>query len=324
MDHLNLLQISCPADGLIYLNGTLAGELLAGDLSLCIPRGRFCLSFTPLEQKDDKIYLPFARILDLSEEEPVIVRDDGLLRVYLMGEICCVKILPPFSSLPCLPYIVAAHSFSYNGVSFRAQVYFDRVLCFSLEENGRITFACPLPFAADAGRIFTARVGDLFCAFAELETGSEKMLACIAVQQKKLLFCEPCLSHRLAQGAFDVISPAGGCGYAVRKRYSGDFSHPACALTRQEGEEADIARAFARAMQYGDAEAALSFLSPSLSRELSFEDLREFFSGASPAPEEFARPGELAFCEALSPHIFCVHRFSLQMQGGKIDNIEER
>lgn len=324
MDHLNLLQISCPADGLIYLNGTLAGELLSGELSLCIPRGRFCLSFTPLEQKDDKIYLPFARILDLSEEEPVIVRDDGLLRVYLMGEICCVKIFPPFASTPSLPYVVAAHSFSYHGGSFRAQVYFDRVLCFSLEENGRIVFACPLPFMAEAGRIFTARVGELFCVFAELEAEEGKMLACIAVQQKKLLFCEPCSSHKAAQGTFDVISPAGGCGYAVCKRYFGDFSHPTRALLRQEGEAIDIARAFALAMACGDAEAALSFLSPSLSRELGFEDLREFFSGAFPAPEEFARPGELAFCEALSPHIFCVHRFSLQLQGGKIDNIEER
>ena len=97
-----------------------------------------------------------------------------------------------------------------------------------------------------------------------------------------------------------MISPAGGCGYAVRKRYSGDFSHPACALTRQEGEEADIARAFARAMQYGDAEAALSFLSPSLSRELSFEDLREFFSGASPRRKNLPARGA-RLCEALSP-----------------------
>ena len=57
MDHLNLLQISSPADGLIYLNGTLAGELLGGELSLCIPRGRFCLSFSPLGQEEGKVFL---------------------------------------------------------------------------------------------------------------------------------------------------------------------------------------------------------------------------------------------------------------------------
>ena len=57
MEHLNLLQISSPADGLVYLNGSLAGELLGGQLSLCIPRGRFCLSFSPLEQTDGKVYL---------------------------------------------------------------------------------------------------------------------------------------------------------------------------------------------------------------------------------------------------------------------------
>ena len=62
MDHLNLLQISSPADGLIYLNGTLAGELLGGALSLCIPRGRFCLSFSPLGQEEGKVFLPFSRI----------------------------------------------------------------------------------------------------------------------------------------------------------------------------------------------------------------------------------------------------------------------
>ncbi|MBS6511420.1 MAG: hypothetical protein KH334_06970, partial [Clostridiales bacterium] len=177
MEHLNLLQISSPADGLVYLNGSLAGELLGGQLSLCIPRGRFCLSFSPLEQTDDKVYLPFSRILDLSEEKPVILRDDGVLNVYLLGEICCVQLSPPYASTPCLPYLVATHGFSFNGQRMRAQVYFDRVPCFSLEENNRILFACTLPFSAESAKLFTAKIGNEFCVFAELEQAEKKALA---------------------------------------------------------------------------------------------------------------------------------------------------
>ena len=323
MDHLNLLQISSPADGLVYLNGTLAGELLEGSLSLCIPKGRFCLSFSPLEQKDDKIFLPFARILDLSEEEPVIVRDDGVMSVYLLGEICCLKLSPPFASVPCLPYVVASHSFPHHGSTMRAQVYFDRVLCFSLEENGRILYAFPLSCKAESGRIFTARLGSELCAFAELENGEEKILACLAVSSGKLLFCEPYLSYRIAQGALDIDCSAGKCGYRLRRRYLGDLSHPVLSLVRQEKEKIDPALAFAAALQHRDAKTALSFLSTSLARELSFADLLEFFGDASPAPAEFSQPGELAFCEKRSEHIFLVRRFSLELQEGKIYNISE-
>ena len=60
------------------------------------------LSFSPLEQTDDKVYLPFSRILDLSEEKPVILRDDGVLNVYLLGEICCVQLSPPYASKMCI------------------------------------------------------------------------------------------------------------------------------------------------------------------------------------------------------------------------------
>ena len=324
MDHLNLLQISSPADGLVYLNGTLAGELLGGNLSLCIPRGRFCLSLPPLEQTEDRIYLPFARILDLSEEEPVIVRDDGVMSVYLLGEICCLRLSPPFASVPCLPYVVASHSFSHHNAAMRAQVYFDRVLCFSLEENGRIVFAAPLPFGAESGKMFTARLGSELCALAELEAGKEKMLACVSVSSRKLLFCEPCMGYKISQGVLDLDCPAGNCGYLLHKRFLGDLSRPVVSMVRHEGEKVNPALAFAAALQHRDAKTALSFLSGSLARELSFEDLLEFFGDAFPAPEEFAQPGELAFCEQLSAHIFLVRRFALELQDGKIYNISEQ
>ena len=316
MEHLNLLQISSPADGLVYLNGSLAGELLGGQLSLCIPRGRFCLSFSPLEQTDDKVYLPFSRILDLSEEKPVILRDDGVLNVYLLGEICCVQLSPPYASTPCLPYLVATHGFSFNGQRMRAQVYFDRVPCFSLEENNRILFACTLPFSAESAKLFTAKIDNEFCVFAELEQAEKKALACMAVQSKKLLFSP--------QTGLELFGPSQRCGYCVVRQYRENPEKPSIRLARLPDEQIDPAPAFALAMQHRDSASALSFLSPSLARELSFEDLLEFFGDAFPAPAQFCQPGELAFCEKFSEHIFFVRRFSLELMGDKICNISER
>ncbi len=325
MEHLNLLQISSPADGLVYLNGSLAGELLGGQLSLCIPRGRFCLSFSPLEQTDDKVYLPFSRILDLSEEKPVILRDDGVLNVYLLGEICCVQLSPPYASTPCLPYLVATHGFSFNGQRMRAQVYFDRVPCFSLEENNRILFACTLPFSAESAKLFTAKIGNEFCVFAELEQAEKKALACMAVQSKKLLFCEAYTQYHLSpQAGLELFGPSQRCGYCVIRQYRENPEKPSIRLARLPDEQIDPAPAFALAMQHRDSASALSFLSPSLARELSFEDLLEFFGDAFPAPAQFCQPGELAFCEKFSEHIFFVRRFSLELMGDKICNISER
>lgn len=325
MEHLNLLQISSPADGLVYLNGSLAGELLGGQLSLCIPRGRFCLSFSPLEQTDGKVYLPFSRILDLSEEKPVILRDDGILSVYLLGEICCVQLSPPYASLPCLPYLVAAHGFAFNGQRMRAQVYFDRVPCFSLEENGRILFACTLPFSAESAKLSTAKIGNEFCVIAELEQAKKKALACLAVQSRKLLFCEEYEQYHLsAQMGLELFGPSQRCGYRMIRQYRENPEKPSIRLARLPEEPIDPARAFALAIQHRDSSTALSFLSPSLARELSFEDLLEFFGDAFPAPEQFCQPGELAFCEKLSEHIFFVRRFALELMGDKISNISER
>ena len=325
MEHLNLLQISSPADGLVYLNGSLAGELLGGQLSLCIPRGRFCLSFSPLEQTDDKVYLPFSRILDLSEEKPVILRDDGVLNVYLLGEICCVQLSPPYASTPCLPYLVATHGFSFNGQRMRAQVYFDRVPCFSLEENNRILFACTLPFSAESAKLFTAKIGNEFCVFAELEQAEKKALACMAVQSKKLLFCEAYTQYHLSpQTGLELFGPSQRCGYCVVRQYRENPEKPSIRLARLPDEQIDPAPAFALAMQHRDSASALSFLSPSLARELSFEDLLEFFGDAFPAPAQFCQPGELAFCEKFSEHIFFVRRFSLELRSDKICNISER
>ena len=325
MEHLNLLQISSPADGLVYLNGSLAGELLGGQLSLCIPRGRFCLSFSPLEQTDDKVYLPFSRILDLSEEKPVILRDDGVLNVYLLGEICCVQLSPPYASTPCLPYLVATHGFSFNGQRMRAQVYFDRVPCFSFEENNRILFACTLPFSAESAKLFTAKIGNEFCVFAELEQAEKKALACMAVQSKKLLFCEAYTQYHLSpQAGLELFGPSQRCGYCVVRQYRENPEKPSIRLSRLPDEQIDPAPAFALAMQHRDSASALSFLSPSLARELSFEDLLEFFGDAFPAPAQFCQPGELAFCEKFSEHIFFVRRFSLELMGDKICNISER
>lgn len=325
MEHLNLLQISSPADGLVYLNGSLAGELLGGQLSLCIPRGRFCLSFSPLEQTDDKVYLPFSRILDLSEEKPVILRDDGVLNVYLLGEICCVQLSPPYASTPCLPYLVATHGFSFNGQRMRAQVYFDRVPCFSLEENNRILFACTLPFSAESAKLFTAKIGNEFCVFAELEQAEKKALACMAVQSKKLLFCEAYTQYHLSpQAGLELFGPSQRCGYCVVRQYRENPEKPSIRLARLPDEQIDPAPAFALAMQHRDSASALSFLSPPLARELSFEDLLEFFGDAFPAPAQFCQPGELAFCEKFSEHIFFVRRFSLELMGDKICNISER
>ena len=323
MDHLNLLQISSPADGLIYLNGTLAGELLGGELSLCIPRGRFCLSFSPLGQEEGKVFLPFSRILDLSQPEPAIVQDDGVLCVYLLGEVCCVQLTPPYASVPSLPYLIAARSLRSNGPPLRAQLYFDRVLCFSLEENGRILFAAPLPFEAESGSISAVWLGGELYALAELIGKDKKALACLAVQAKKLLFCEPCLSYKVSKEELELFCPAGECGCQIRKRFSKDLLHPEISLVRREGEKADPARAFSAAIACRDAKAALSFLSPALARELSFQDLLEFFGDSFPAPDQFVRPGELACCEKLSEHIFAVRRFALDMRDGKIDNISE-
>ena len=218
MDHLNLLQISSPADGLIYLNGTLAGELLGGELSLCIPRGRFCLSFSPLGQEEGKVFLPFSRILDLSQPEPAIVQDDGVLCVYLLGEVCCVQLTPPYASVPSLPYLIAARSLRSNGPPLRAQLYFDRVLCFSLEENGRILFAAPLPFEAESGSISAVWLGGELYALAELIGKDKKALACLAVQAKKLLFCEPCLCYKVSKEELELFCPAGECGYQIRRQ----------------------------------------------------------------------------------------------------------
>ena len=269
--------------------------------------------------------MPFSRILDLSEEKPVILRDDGILSVYLLGEICCVQLSPPYASLPCLPYLVAAHGFAFNGQRMRAQVYFDRVPCFSLEENGRILFACTLPFSAESAKLSTAKIGNEFCVIAELEQAKKKALACLAVQSRKLLFCEEYEQYHLsAQIGLELFGPSQRCGYRMIRQYRENPEKPSIRLARLPEEPIDPARAFALAIQHRDSSTALSFLSPSLARELSFEDLLEFFGDAFPAPEQFCQPGELAFCEKLSEHIFFVRRFALELMGDKISNISER
>ena len=145
------------------------------------------------------------------------------------------------------------------------------------------------------------------------------------MQSRKLLFCEEYEQYHLSpQTGLELFGPSQRCGYCVVRQYREKAEQPSIRLARLPEEQADPARAFALAIQHRDSGTALSFLSPSLARELSFEDLLEFFGDAVPAPEQFCQPGELAFCEKLSEHIFFVRRFALELMGDKISNISER
>ena len=140
--------------------------------------------------------------------------------------------------------------------------------------------------------------------------------------------CSPksCFSARHIRSitGLELFGPSQRCGYCVVRQYRENPEKPSIRLARLPDEQIDPAPAFALAMQHRDSASALSFLSPSLARELSFEDLLEFFGDAFPAPAQFCQPGELAFCEKFSEHIFFVRRFSLELMGDKICNISER
>ena len=104
---------------------------------------------------------------------------------------------------------------------------------------------------------------------------------------------------------------------ALRLRYE---LRGGCSLIFSK-EDTFPAFALALTSKLGLAEQCMSLLAPSLSRLLSFEDIREFFGDFHHIEYDYSSRTRLALSYELRPRIYELRLFSVELSGGRVANI---
>ncbi len=337
MNELWLLKIECPVSGIVSINGEIAGETPNTSLCHYVGEKRVYLSFAPVCGDDKRLYIGFSRIITLSYETPAVTADDGTLSLYIFpGSVCFVRIRPPFILLPQTPYTLVSLDFSAATTvgHYHAEVYFEFSFQFALSDSsGRILLVCPLPAGLKSARLFTHEMNARPYVFTETVTEKETLLlVCVDISSSTLMFMEECESYRFEKDTVEIVSDVGDpyghrlfshCTFTADGLiYRHTFRHHS--ESSQEPSPALTPAAFALAVKYQNAEVALSYLSPSLKKEVSFEDLRDFFGEIGSVETAMARPGELALAAPAEKNTFYVRLFSIEFSDNQISNITEQ
>ena len=340
MENLKILRILSHVHGLVEINGTMVGETQPGEMSLYAPEGRFFLTFTPLASPKGQVALPFGRILDLSAEPPEILSNDGLIELFLLGkDIQILRLFPPTLPLPDgrIPCILASQDFTANGHRYTGMIYFDRTVNFAVQDASQnILFATPVGEEITHPRVFLQSMGtSLFC-FAEgrQKDGNLFLLCTSLLPEISLCFSRPCHSYQITGEELLLYQSVDDLsGYLLLEHYAlenhrlipgGRELVPAEEDTSREASTIAILHRLILAVRFGEAELALSCLSPTLRSELNFSDLQEFFGEFSGLDEDAPEnDSQIALRYPITANVYLIRVFSFSFVGFLIANISE-
>lgn len=309
--------------GLLHINGALAGHNADGPLSVCIPEGRFILSFLPLQAG----YLAVHNLIDISGSLGVY---DGTISVFLLWDnLINIKLSPVHIELePQMPYTMSSSDINFGGRILHAVVYFDRRYSFSLEEQGKgIVFA-----TCFEGKLIDCRVawrtlkGTLFF-LAEGWTEQGKEVICVTVGKRVTLeFHEKCNDVKFTEDEIVTLCPVHErCTIQLRRHRKLEGGHAAKPL-----DEVMIGQGVTftpHDLIYGARMGAQAVLEKCLSRQLaaqlSTEDLEDFFGDFAKTEEELSNGDIVALSYRISDGVFGVKRFRFEQRDGVIYNIDQ-
>lgn len=309
--------------GFFSINGALAGHNIDGTLSVCIPEGRFVLSYMPLYGG----YLPISNMIDINGSMSVY---DGTVSVFLLWDnIINIRLSPIKLQIePEMPYTMSSSDLSFGGRSFHAAVYFDRKHCFSIEEQGKgIVFATCFEERLLDCRISWKAMKGAFVLLAEGWTEKGKEVICVTIGKTVALeFQEACMDVRFAEDeivSLCQIHPR--CSIQVRRSRRILDGHAGQA--REEVMFRQGTSLTPHDLIYGarlGAEEVLQrCLSKQLASQLHAEDMADFFGDFIQAEDDLSNGDMVALSYRISDGVFAVKRYKFETANGVIYNIDQ-
>ena len=329
---IRLLRIESDIRMMVMVDGVAAGETGGGNVCLPACAKRLLLAFYPLENATRRTYLPFFRLLDLSQELPALqYGNDGCELFLLPQDTMLLRAKPPYAHTGRdeTPFLFSTLEFSSLGRGYRAIAYFDRTAAFAIEDaSKRVLFAYALEDVPESVRLFAHMIGGAQYLLAECLYPNEKLLLAIRVGEEiTLLFFEPFLEYECSAEALILRKETGDpLGRGLESRRTGKRleiceTRPV-SLTQASGcSDADKARSFALAVLHRDEPHASSLLEPELSAAVSFSDLCGYFGDFTDV--FFADNLCVSLQYPIHANTWLVRTFLLTFRDGLIANITE-
>ncbi len=263
---LTMLHIVSDAPAAALINGTPAGRADGEGCGLPIS-GEALLQVFPLGAG-----MPVSAYIST---EPPRMSSDGHMRLFsLPGGVLLARARMSSDLSAGLPHILKTVGFAHNGRSLRASIYYDRVYGLAIEENGSVIFAHAFLSkpVEPLIEIFSSPNGTLIAA------GGGPAAVISLIQKPALVASFENARLLRADGGVDVYERVEGLENAEAKHsytLSGDGVSDAVSAVCINAQYP--AHALVCAARQNDRAGAEALLSPSLKKDVAFEDIRAFF-----------------------------------------------
>ena len=315
---LYMLKIVTNVPALVMIDGVFAGKTDAQGFVLPVSQTQLAIVLYPLTQG-----APISKIVNLEKRTMEVAQDRAALYLLPQQQVVLTAQFP--EELPCgLPYVLKSLPFAIGNRQMRASIYFDRTFNLAVEEGDAVAFCCAFRAACSSCSLQMRHISGQPFLFAEGGQDERKELIALSLSPISFLFSKDILGFSFSEQGLRVECALEGLqGAALLEQYAMENAKlvlQSAKLIKKEGA-LSTAEALVYAIKYGDEPFAMSLLAPSLKQEVSFSDLKDFFG-------EFEAlflqaPHALALCYPLSPRVYDVRTFSLELQGPLISNIAE-
>lgn len=294
---MKLLYINTGIRALININQSPAGESGSGPLTMPIAaNSTFFITMLPLENDESLIYLPYTRKVSAAGGGAISV-NDGLIDLCLWPDNIIELNLNPLAvykneGMEMSPQTLSPLNFQTGGSRYTAYIYNDLSSSFVVEisDLNRLTFLSPLPFFAVSAEVTLIRIGELQYLCATGRTSENKQFIYVAdmLPAFHTRLCTVCDEYELTDGRISVTTEGE---YAqIRTSYENregvltpagkEYGWFTCEEKKPSSPE-EAALRLISAVREDMPEAAMKYLTPSLSEGLSFSDLKEFLGNFS-------------------------------------------
>jgi hypothetical protein len=289
---MKLLYINTGTLALININQSPSGESGNGPLTLPIAaNSSFFITMLPLENDESLVYLPYTRKVSVAAGGAISV-NDGLIELCHWPDNIIELNLNPLSlykneGMDMSPQTLSPLNFQTGGPRYTAYIYNDVSSSFAVEisELNRLIFISPLPFSVVSAEVTLIHIGEMPYLCATGSTSENKQFIYIAgiIPTFRTLLCTVCETYEIAGGLISVTTEGEYAQIRTSYENSDGVLTPAgkeygwftCEEKKPSTPEETALRLIS-AVREDMPEAAMKYLTPSLSEGLSFADLKEF------------------------------------------------
>ncbi len=343
---IKLLYINSKVHALININQSPAGETgVAAVTQPIAANSSFFITMLPLENDNRFIYLPYTRRVSIAAKGSLF-DNDGLIDLCMWPDNIIELTLHPAAVYrsdeeEIQPAALSPFDFYIGSERHTAFIYNEAGSSLIVEHaaTGRLKFIAPLSFFAASADIAFTRLDDFPVLYATGKTadGESYIYAANVQPAFSTAVNTVCTACSIEKDSLSVVTE--GDFRQVRTQYAkrGDILAPVntgigwyTCEPRPAAAAAEICACLLQAVRADMRDAAMECLTPSLSEDLSFDDLKEFFGDfvnftqtISPACGQ----NSIALKYSAGRHLYAAREFCVDTKpsgsGVLIDNIRE-